>query len=207
MKGLIRKDLYVLWGACKLQLAMAVLLAILSAVLDAKDENAFMFYVMSGFITAMLPMTLMAYDEQSRFDGFVRALPVSPSGIVLAKYGLTLLCTCGAIACYAAGKWVAGFFIKPAPSLSGSAGFSFMLAIMLLVPALSLPFSFRFGVEKGRFFFVLFGIFISAGASLLASFNGPAPGGFTPWLLPLGALALFVLSAPLSMRLYRARAR
>ena len=150
-------------------------------------------------------MTLMAYDEQSRFDGFVRALPVSPSWIVLAKYGLSLLCTCGAIACYAVGKWVAGFFIEPAPSLSGSAGFSFMLSIMLLVPALSLPFSFRFGVEKGRFFFVLFGIFISGGASLLASFNGPAPGGFTPWLLPLGALALFVLSAPLSMRLYRAR--
>lgn len=205
MKGLIRKDLYVLWGACKLQLAMAALLAILSAVLDAKDENAFMFYAMSAFITAMLPMTLMAYDEQSRFDGFVRALPVSPSRVVLAKYGLSLLCTCGAIACYAVGKWVAGFFIKPAPLLSGSAGFSFMLAIMLLVPALSLPFSFRFGVEKGRFLFVLFGIFISAGASLLASFNGPAPGGFTPWLLPLGALALFALSAPLSMRLYRAR--
>lgn len=205
MKGLIRKDLYVLWGACKLQLAMAALLIIFSAALGAKGENAFIFYAMSAFIIAMLPMTLMAYDEQSRFDGFVRALPVSPSGIVLAKYGLTLLCTCGAIACYAVGKWVAGFFIKPAPSLSGSAGFSFMLAIMLLVPALSLPFSFRFGVEKGRFFFVLFGIFISGGASLLTSFNGPAPGGFTPWLLPLGALALFALSAPLSMRLYRAR--
>ena len=85
MKGLIRKDLYVLWGACKLQLAMAALLAILSAMLDAKDENAFMFYVMSGFITAMLPMTLMAYDEQSRFDGFVRAMLVSPSGVVVAK--------------------------------------------------------------------------------------------------------------------------
>ena len=205
MKGLIRKDLYVLWCACKLQLAMAALLATLSAVLDAKDENAFMFYAMSAFIIAMLPMTLMAYDEQSRFDGFVRALPVSPSGIVLAKYGLTLLCTCGAIACYAVGKWAAGFLIEPAPLLSGSAGFSFMLAIMLLVPALSLPFSFRFGVEKGRFFFVLFGIFISAGASLLASFNGAGLRDLVPWLLPLGALALFALSAPLSMRLYRAR--
>ena len=41
MKGLIRKDLYVLWGACKLQLAMAALLIILSAALGAKGENAF----------------------------------------------------------------------------------------------------------------------------------------------------------------------
>ena len=207
MKGLIRKDLYVLWGACKLQLAMAALLAILSAVLDAKDENAFMFYVMSGFITAMLPMTLMAYDEQSRFDGFVRALPVSPSRVVLAKYGLTLLCACGAIACYAAGIWAAGILIGPASSASGGAGFSVMLSVILLVPALALPFSFRFGVEKGRFLFVLFGIFISAGASLLASFNGAGLRELVPWLLPLGALALFALSAPLSMRLYRARAR
>ena len=63
MKGLIRKDLYVLWGACKLQLTMAALLIIFSAALGAKGENAFIFYAMSAFIIAMLPMTLMAYDE------------------------------------------------------------------------------------------------------------------------------------------------
>ena len=88
-----------------------------------------------------------------------------------------------------------------------------MLTLPLIAPALYLPLAFRFGVEKGRIWVIIFMAVFGAAAVVLTQFSSVSaeisvPGlleGFSPWLLPPAALLLFGLSAFVSVQLYKKR--
>ncbi len=208
MKGLLRKDLYVLFQASRAQL----LIALLFLGLSMATENLLMAYMLALY-AGMTPLTVISLDEQSRFDCFALALPWSRAQIVLSKYILCFAAGCAAAAAYllctlALGP-ILGSAANPAEALATSCG---MLTAGILLPALMLPLAFRFGTEKGRMWSMLImiaailciGVFVTdAGGGLFH----PAGGfGTAPlWLLPLGALALFALSALVSVGIYKRR--
>ena len=81
-----------------------------------------------------------------------------------------------------------------------------------LLPALMLPFVFRFGVDKGRMWIMLIAIAFGIGAGLLSMDEGSAVSQLAArltalplWLLPLAGLTVFALSAFVSVQIYRRR--
>lgn len=210
MKGLIRKDLYVLFSACRLQLLIVTLFAGAAVLLE---EQVSYLCALTAVMAAMLPMTLMAYDEQSRFDRFAFALPVSRAEIVLGKYAVTLLSVLWIAVVYVLGGLLSaafGLLDLAQWNLGALAG---MLTLPLIAPALYLPLAFRFGVEKGRIWVIIFMAVFGAAAFALTQLSSVSaeisvPGlleGFSPWLLPPAALLLFGLSAFVSVQLYKKR--
>ena len=90
--------------------------------------------------------------------------------------------------------------------------FCAMLTIGTLLPALMLPFVFRFGVDKGRMWIMLITIAFGVGAGLLSMDEGSAVSQLAKrltalplWLLPLAGLTAFALSAFVSVQIYRRR--
>ena len=90
MRALMLKDIYVLLRQLKLFVIVMVIFAL------AFQENAVSFII---FYAAMLTVSSMAYDEQSKWPQLAMMLPYSIRDIVLSKYllgwlmigGMTLL--------------------------------------------------------------------------------------------------------------------
>ena len=203
MKGLLRKDVYVLFQASRAQLLIVLLFLVISMTMN----NTLIAYMLALY-TAMMPITVIALDERSRFDRFALALPWSRAQIVLSKYALSL-----AALAYLAGVLTLGSAISGGVSLQDAlTTFCAMLTVGTLLPALMLPFVFRFGVDKGRMWIMLIAIAFGIGAGLLSMDEGSAVSQLAArltalplWLLPLAGLTVFALSAFVSVQIYRRR--
>ena len=132
----------------------AVFLA-MSAVVSVTDSNLFLSFY-PCLLAGMIPGTLLAYDEQSKWDAYSGALACTRSQLVSAKYLVGLgLEAAMLLLCVAA----SAFRMSRNGAITGvelllQAGI--MVLISLIVPAVTLPLMFRFGVEKGRVaFFVV----------------------------------------------------
>lgn len=88
MIGLILKDIYTLKSQAKIYLILAIVYGIYGA---AVGDITFIFSVIT-MMSAMLPITLMAYDERSKWDKYCITMPVSRKSIVLSKYILSFSC-------------------------------------------------------------------------------------------------------------------
>ena len=195
MKGLLRKDVYVLFQASRAQLLIVLLFLVISMTMN----NTLIAYMLALY-AAMMPITVISLDERSRFDRFALALPWSRAQIVLSKYALSLAAACLAALSYLAGVLTLG------SAVNGG------ITIGTLLPALMLPFVFRFGVDKGRMWIMLITIAFGVGAGLLSMDEGSAVSQLANrltalplWLLPLAGLTAFALSAFVSVQIYRRR--
>lgn len=205
MKGLILKDLYMTKSYCRSVLGIAVLFLALSAL---GDGNQF-FMMYPCILAAILPVTLLAYDEREHWELYSGTLPYTRAQQVSAKYivGLTvqmgiLLLT---LAVQGAKMAVQGVFRW------GELGV--LAATLLMLSCFSsgvlLPFTFRFGVEKGRLaYYGVLALTAAAGMVLLQADLPLTEIGTTAWpmlLLLAAMLALYALSWLLSVRWYSRR--
>lgn len=199
MSALILKDFYVLWQQMRLFL---LLLLIFSAIPGSFNSTFVIVYA------AMLPYSAMAYDERSKWNQLAAMLPYSRRDLVLGKYVFGwLVAAVAAVASLILQLIVSALFHygQVAPIATVLAFFT-----SLCILAVTLPLMFRFGVEKGRLvmFLIIFLVCAAAGAMggvLEETSTGgriPTPVGVG---LPAVAVALTVLSIPLSIRLYRRR--
>lgn len=208
MKGLLRKDLYMAWRYCRSYL----LILLVFSVLSIWGESSFLLsYPM--FFAGIIPVTLISYDEKSRWNAYAATLPCSRAQCVSVKYLVTLLCILGTtlvlLLFQTIGMAVRDGFSADRYMLTGC----LIPAAGILVPALLLPAVFRFGAEKGRiaYFAVVIAFFVLL--ALLDLFLHPedaaAPAGFLPTWVCLTALAcaalLFAASWVLSVLLYKKR--
>lgn len=192
MKGLLLKDLYVLTGQMRFFMVLVLVFAVLPG------------YSMSGFpivYAAMLPYTSIAYDERAKWDQLAGMMPYSVRDIVGSKFMLGYLCV-GAVALVtlAARLLIPGGNGNPLSLLT-------MVGIALLMMAVTLPFMFRFGVERGRMIFTLIMVAVACGSmTAMQVFND---SGELPRLLtlgvPLAAAAANLISLPVSVGLYTRR--
>lgn len=199
MKGLILKDLYMLWGYCK---ALLIVAAVFMLVSFAGNDSVF-FTVYPGIIAGMLPMTLLSYDEMERFCS--AALPVTRKQYVSAKYLIGLGAGGGAVLVVTVSQMLRVFFNDGHwsdlfPMLLFLAGMS------LLAPAVMLPFAFRLGTQKGRlaYYIVIGG---SVAGSMIASDTGAFSGtnDLNMLIFFAAAAAVYALSWFLSVRFYNRR--
>ena len=193
MEALLLKDLCVLWKQMRM---MLLILAFLSVVGGAFNS------VFVVVWCALLPYTAIAYDERSHWDQLAAMMPFSKRDLVLSKYVLGWLCMAAATVLSLAFQTAAFAFNHEAPSLSVWA-MCFLGGTLAL--DLTLPMVFRFGVEKGRwgFMIIVFGVAVLGG--VVAGAAEELPGMPVPAmaLLPLAAVAATAVSIPLSMKLYR----
>ena len=137
MRGLLYKDFLVLR---KSLWSMLVLVAVFCFIPnDTSFFNLGLFFVV---YTALLPVSLLAFDERSHWDRLAAMLPVTDRDIVRSKYAMGVLLALAAGLLYCAGRALHGAF-APDEALSG-------VALALIFQSILYPVLFRFGVEKGR---------------------------------------------------------
>ena len=195
MKALILKDLYVLWKQMRVFIVVLLVISISNGTFG------------SGFIVlwvAMLPYTAMAYDERSKWDQLAAMMPYSTRDLVLSKYVLGWLCT------GAAGIVVRAVTVSPEAGVLNIVLISVCASVCVL--DITLPPIFWFGVERGRMVMFLIVFLVCGGTGALGTVTGSVEQssiqgllGFLTLALPVAAVALTVISVPLSLRLYQRR--
>lgn len=203
MKGLLLKDFYMLMKYCRVQLLIMLGFICISAW--NSSESFFLFYpcILSG----MLPITLLSYDERSKWDKYSCTLPYTRAQLVSAKYliglflQLAVLVLSGAARAYAlirSGSLVIGDFLMEMSALAMAS---------CVCASVCLPFMFKMGVEKGRMaYYIALGIAFSlcfAASKLLQEVR--IQFDFTFTALYLLCAAMYALSWYMSVRAYRNR--
>ena len=199
MRGLLYKDAVTLMKQLKLFLMMILIFAVIPG------------YNMMTFALvycAMLPFSAMAYDERSKWNRLAAMLPYSNAQLVLCKYILGWLSVIGAMLIAAVAQFAA-ILIRGAQAELDTMLLTLVVSasVSLILLALSLPFLYRFGVERGRMTFIVAIVLGVVGVTLFSNvISFDLNSAFSRWLIllvPALAVALNAISVPISTRLYQ----
>lgn len=206
MKGLLLKDFYVAVKHCRAYVLMTLLFL---AISFTDSENMF-FVFYPCMLCGMIPVTLLSYDERSHWLQYCGTLPYTKAQIVSAKFLIGLMTQLAVLV-------LTG--VVQALRMIRDGGFSLaefapMMVLVLLMSVLatsiSMPFMFRFGVEKGRVaYYVMVGAVCAGGAlgSVLlqeAAHTSVSMQVLLP-VLCLVSVGLYALSWYLSIVFYQKR--
>ncbi len=158
MKGLLIKDLCVITKQLKIFLVAIVVLSLLGG-----SSNS----LLAMYFGAILPLTSFSYDEKAKWNEFAVMMPFSKSELVLSKFLLGYLCIAGAALLVFTSSLISSAFILQGTSINISAILLSVVAALIAMPINNM-FFFIFGSEKGRLFFVVCMVAVSA---LSAFFN------------------------------------
>lgn len=201
MRALLLKDLYILKSTLRLLLAFLAMMIVVTFI--NKDPSFMSSYIV--VLSAMLPITCIGLDERAKWDRYALAMPFSRRELVLSKYLLGLLLVVGATALTLGiialtGTWAGQESIIQALIFP-------MLGLVMM--AVILPLSLRFGVEKGRIMLIALVAILMGGFmafSQTAAFEGlqrALESAFSAAWLGLGGIAVYALSAALALAVYR----
>lgn len=208
MKGLLLKDWYVIFKQGKVMFLFVLLYLILGAL----EENTF-FGAFAVLFLSLLPITVMGFDERSKWDRFAVTLPVTRKQLVLEKYLFSLIALGAGTALYLVFSIASSAFAHRTTDLAELLGvLAPMLSVSLIFSAVNFPMMFQLGVEKGRLWFILIIALLGAILGGLLAMRSNEGGSLPPWLngqllwllLPV-SLLLFAISYPLSVRIYEKR--
>ncbi len=193
MKGLLMKDSLVLIKQLKIFLIIIPVIALIG--------NASMASI-AILIGASLPMTAMAYDEQSKWENLARMMPYSKEDLILCKYILGYLGMLGTTLIY--------IIIQGLITIFTNGNFenilypvSFAVTCGLLFIAINTPLLFRYGTQKGRYLLILY---IGLSTGLGTFIKGAAPdisiyiSFITPTVVIIAAIILNIVSIFISLR-------
>ena len=206
MKGLLLKDWYMMKKYCRYYLFVSIGFIILSMI--SSGNMFFVFY--PCLLCGMIPVNLLGYDERSRFTEYVGTLPYTKTQIVSAKYliGLFMQIAMLTVICITQGvkMSIEGTFVMK----------EFLVLMMLLLvmasvaSSLTLPFIFKYGVEKGRgAYYVMIGV-VCAGSIIATTIfkEGLQNEIQLNAVLPIACIvgvAIYVVSWCLSIMFYKKR--
>lgn len=202
MIGLVYKDLMVM----KKTLLIYGLITVVYGYLDIANEQTGMMFAVVLIISAMVPVSALAYDERSNWDKVVNTTPLSRKEVILAKYLLALQLTAvSALAVFVI------YLFKPGMSLTTNIATAAVMALMAMVyQALLLPVMIKFGSEKGRLIMmaVMFAPVLLIGAiakvadlSALADFM-QANTRMLPFITVAVVTCIYIASVKLSVKIY-----
>ena len=162
MKGLLLKDFYMAAKYCRTYLLIGI---VFIAVSFAGPESQNMFFVFYPcLLCGMIPVNLLAYDERSRWLEYSGTLPYTKAQIVSGKYLVGIIVQGAMLIAVGIAQGVR-------MHLAGTFGWGefalFMgsiYAMAAVTSSISLPFMFRWGVEKGRIaYYCMIGFVCAAG--------------------------------------------
>ena len=206
MKGLLLKDWYMMKKYCRYYLFVSIGFIILSMM--SSGNMFFIFY--PCLLCGMIPVNLLGYDERSRWTEYVGTLPYTKTQIVSVKYltGLFTQIAVLIVICIAQGvkMGIEGNFVLK----------EFLVLMMLLLimtsvaSSLTLPFVFKYGVEKGRgAYYVMIGVACAGSIIATTIFKDSMQNEIQlNAVLPVACLAgigIYVLSWYLSIVFYENR--
>lgn len=208
MKGLLLKDFYMACKYCRAYLLIVLVFALVAPF--TYGNNLFMLFY-PCILASMVPVNLLAYEAQCKWEQFAGTLPYSRCQLVSGKY-LTGLISAGLVLVLSGIAQIVGMLAQG--GFQAGEFFSLMAALALtacVVPAITLPLIFKFGVEKGRIVYLVM-VGLLCGISAFASIALPddvfaQAASFTPAmpLAVLTAVGLYALSWFLSIRFYGKR--
>lgn len=206
MKGLLLKDWYMMTKYCKQYLFVCIGFIIFS--LMSKGNMFFVFY--PCMFCSIIPVNLLGYDERSRWTEYIGILPYTKTQIVSAKYLIGLLTQIAmlAVICISQGVKMSvedNFVLKDFLTLV-----MFLLIMASVSSSMTLPFIFKYGVEKGRgAYYVMIGVMCAGIIIATTSFkenmqtdvqlNGVLP------IACLVGIGIYALSWYLSIIFYKKR--
>lgn len=198
MPACLKKDFYTIWGYCRYLLFVIALFTLLP-YLSGDTEMGF-YAVYPRLFAGMIPLTVYTYDEREHWCSTCATLPISRKTYVLSKYVLGLLLT-GLIVGLAL---VLNLLFTAINGVSVSVSPGLSVAMSLATPALTMPFVFLFGAEKGRTIYLI-GVAAASALSVMAMNELPHLSTGSDASLLLLAVALYVASAALSVVFYQKR--
>ena len=146
MSGLLIKDFYTIVKQLKLVLIFLVIMVAIPGI----NQSAFaMIYF------AMMPITVMAFDERSKWDSLAATMPYATKDIVLSKYLLGYI-GMGAVSMISLAAHEISKLLQHSTLTEEEAIAILLIAcVALILLAINLPFIFWLGVEKGRIVFMI----------------------------------------------------
>ena len=206
MKGLLLKDAYQMWSYTRWIILVSVAMMLMGTFFMKEGSNFFILY--GGLLLGILPMTLLAYDQNGRFSAYSAALPVTKGQIVGGKY---LIGLCG----MALAELLSMAALAAAQLLWGTVTVQLTVATLFQVAMLTLlgniillPLAYRLGYQKARYAYYLcigllasfMGYFVSSGDSAFESIL-PAHGSLLVLVVVLAAAlaGLFGILAALGL--------
>lgn len=173
MKGLLKKDLCMIWNYSR----SFVMILVVFMIVGAFMEDSFFYSFYPVLLAGMLPVTMISYDERFKWDVYCQSLPVSRKAQVTAKYVLSLLIVITVLLCCVGAQIyrmldMVEFDVSAMPWQDLPGYVAVLLGLGLISPSLMMPMIFKFGAEKGRMvFFVVIGFFCAMGTFF--SIKGP----------------------------------
>lgn len=202
MKGLLLKDFYLTVKYCKSYLLIFVCFILASAF--SSDNFFFAFY--PCLICGMIPVTLLGYDERSKWSQYCGTLPYTKAQIVSGKYLIGLFAQVGVIFFSAVAQAIRMNINGPFDMNSYLILMALMLILSLFSSSISLPYMFRFGVEKGRIaYYIMIGIVCAGSVIATSLFENIDTVKLPVPILCVAAAAIYALSWYLSIVFYRKR--
>lgn len=203
MKALLLKDFLTL----SRYLRMALLFVVIFACIPGGSMAAYAL-VFAG----MIPLTALAYDEQSKWPRLAAMMPYTPRQLVASKYVLGYIMLGGAILLSVVSMVVTTLVRGDVLDPGGLSSLLILACAASLILAVTMPLIMYFGVEKGRLVLLL-GVAAFTGFLFLL---GDSQGLMTAMdASPLTVTAVFLvvcvavnaLSIPLSVRIYSRKNR
>ena len=175
MKGLLLKDAYQIWHYAKGVIVATVVMMGAGVVTIMNGVNFFIVY--AGFLMGMMPMTLLAYDQASKFSEYSAALPVTKEQLVGSKYIIGL---CGLVLAELFAAAALGVASLHWTAVDHALVVSTLVQVgmtTLLNSAVLLPLNYRFGYEKAKYaFYLMVGLAAALmGFGVSANEDGPGP--------------------------------
>lgn len=201
MKGLLIKEFYMAVKYYKLSLLIGIVFIAVSFV--SKENLAFLIFPV--LISGMLPVTMLGYDEKFKWTHYSGALPYSAAQLVSVKYLFGLLVQAASSLLVFAAVFVrnkvmeyAAISLSDAVILVGG-----IFVISLIMPALCLPFCFKFGTEKGRIVYIISMCALGAGImSFIPEGEIPVSTNLPVLIVIAAAAVIYVLSWLISIAVY-----
>lgn len=163
MKGLLYKDFSVLANSYKRNALLVVALYVVIVIASRQAYLAYALTVMGGIYAS----STVSFDEQARWDAYARTMPFTAWQIVGAKYLLCVLSTAvlGSVSAVVLlvllplTARLAGDAASLPAAAENVAGVLSCAGVSMLMSAVTLPFSYKYGGAKARSYMgVTFGV-------------------------------------------------
>ena len=161
-------------------------------------------------MAAGIPRVALAFDEQCKWDLLAGALPYTALQLVLSKYVLGLMATLSTVL-LAITVWLAKILLNVAQQsfIELMVYIAAGMVVNLLLQGISLPLILRIGAERGCLLglsAVTLALLVLLIIAAAGAYNGPAVIVIISALAFI-AVAVYLVSIPLSLRAYRLRYR
>ncbi len=194
MKGLLLKDFYVILKQLKVFLIISFLLLL------ANSSQTIMFMTM---FFAVIPMTALSYDEQSKWNELAIMMPYGNRSLVISKFLLGYISITTAVIIFVTVNVVTGLMGIRIIDWNSYINIIVMaVSGALIFLALNLVTIFKFGVEKGRLVFIFAMIIIGIGGSVFSEINVDLVIKIVPSMVFIVAILINLVSLPFAVKAY-----